>query len=390
MEYEVKNGGITFFLSGRINSENSERINDEINAVLEKEKGMIPSFDVQDLEYISSAGLRVLMKTAKKYDRKLRVFNAKPEVYEIFDMTGFTGLFDVKKEYRSIDVSGCEVIGKGFYGTVYRLDEDTIVKAYDSPDALSMIENERSMARLAFMNGIPTPISYDVVRIGENYGTVFELLRSKTFNDMIIDEPERTDAIIREYVDFMKMVHGTVLEEGTLPFARDVFIKNLDDLGDYLPASVKEQLKELLLAVPDDHHVVHGDFQMKNVMLSSGEPMLIDMDTVSCGQPIFDLQGLYMTYVLFAEDEPDNTMNFLGISRDTASHIMQKVLEFYYEKEDPDTVACMSDSIRLLSYLRFLHIICGSHLKEGGLGETRIRHTVEHITELLPQIKSLV
>ena len=127
MEYEVKNDGIVIGLSGRINSDNSEKIYDEISAVLEKEKGMIPSFNVQDLEYISSAGLRVLMRIAKKYDGRLRIFNANPEVYNIFDMTGFTGLFDVKKEYRSIDVSGCEVIGKGFYGTVYRLDEDIIL-----------------------------------------------------------------------------------------------------------------------------------------------------------------------------------------------------------------------------------------------------------------------
>ena len=45
--------------------------------------------DAQDLEYISSAGLRIFLMLAKKY-RGFRVTNATPNVYEVFDMTGFT------------------------------------------------------------------------------------------------------------------------------------------------------------------------------------------------------------------------------------------------------------------------------------------------------------
>ncbi len=390
MDYEVTDEEIQISLSGRIDSNNSQKIHEEIEDICKKEAGKTPCFDASDLEYISSAGLRILMKFQKDHNKKISIINVKPEVYEIFDMTGFTSIFEVRKEYRTVNIDGCEVIGQGFYGTVYRIDKDTIVKAYDSPDALSMIENERKMARLAFMSGIPTAISYDVVKIGNSYGTVFELLRSKTFNDMIIDEPERIDEIIKEYVDFMKFVHSTKMEKGTLPYSRDIFINNLDDMDEYFSGEQKEKLRSLLLAVPDDEHVVHGDFQLKNVMLSNGEPMLIDMDTIGCGQPIFDLQGLYMTYILFNEDEPDNTVHFLGINRETASHIMQKVLEYYYEPEDADEIAVENDRIRLLASLRFLHIIWGSQLKEGELGAKRISHTCRNLTELLARLDSLV
>lgn len=390
MEYFVKGGEVEIRLSGRIDSNNSEEIREELEEICKKEEGKIPFIDASGLEYISSAGLRVLLKLQKGYEEKLRILNVKPQVYEIFDMTGFNSILDVRKEYRVLDLDGCEMIGQGFYGTVYRIDEDTIVKVYDCPEALSLIEYERRMARLAFMSGVPTAISYDIVRIGENYGTVFELLRSKTFNDMIIDEPERIDEIIKEYVDFMKMVHGTVMEKGALTYARDVFISNLDDMDDHLSDEQKERIKELLLAVPDDDHLIHGDFQMKNVMLSNGEPILIDMDSIGCGQPVFDLQGLYMTYKLFNEDEPDNTANFLGIDRQTADHIMERVLEIYFDTADEAVLAKESDRIRLLACLRFLHLICGSHLKDSDLGEVRIRHTVEAIKELLERVGSLV
>ena len=59
-------------------------------------------FDLKGLEYISSAGLRVLMKIYRK-DKKLRIVNASPAVYDIFDLTGFTDLMEIRmSEEKSI------------------------------------------------------------------------------------------------------------------------------------------------------------------------------------------------------------------------------------------------------------------------------------------------
>ena len=112
-------------------------------------------FDASGLEYISSAGLRVLMKVRQSVGYAVEIRGVSPNVYEILEMTGFTELMRVKKRLREVSVEGCEVIGRGFYGTVYRLDPDTIVKVYASPDSISLIENERKMARMAFVKGIP-------------------------------------------------------------------------------------------------------------------------------------------------------------------------------------------------------------------------------------------
>ena len=52
-----------------------------------------------------------------------------------------------------------------------------------------MIENEKKLAKLAFVAGIPTAISFDIVKIGNTFGSVFELLKAKTFNDLIKEKP---------------------------------------------------------------------------------------------------------------------------------------------------------------------------------------------------------
>ena len=371
-------------LSGRIDTSNAAEWEKTITEQLSGETEN--SFDADELEYISSAGLRVLMKVRKKAGSEIKIFNVSSDVYDIFDMTGFTELFKVEKKMRKISVEGCEVIGKGFYGTVYRIDPETIVKVYNTPDSIPIIEKEQRLAKCAFVKGVPTAISYDIVRVGDNYGSVFELLNADSFNDHLINEPEKFDELLHKYIDFLKVVHSAEMDAGTIPMARDIFIGYLDVIDSYLTSEQSVRLKELLSALPDDLHMVHGDFQMKNVMLVGDEPMLIDMETISTGQPIFDLQALYVTYISFSEDCPDNLSSFLGISDDLGEPIWNSILEKYFDTADKAELSAINDKIRLMSAIRFLYLLAVTDLKNGDLGERRIKRTQDHISELLKKV----
>ena len=66
---------------------------------------------------------------------------------------------------------------------LYRYDDETIVKTYFAKDALPEIKQERENARRAFVLGINTAIPYGIVRVGDGYGTVTELLNAiKSYN----------------------------------------------------------------------------------------------------------------------------------------------------------------------------------------------------------------
>lgn len=379
-----------FDIEGKIDSNNAPVWEEKLLKIVDENKEDDIVLDAAGLSYISSAGLRVLMKARKAAGRIISVINLSSEVYEIFETTGFTDLLDVSRKPREISLEGCEIIGKGFYGTVYRINEDTIVKMYDSPDAITMIKNEKKMAKMAFVKGIPTAISFDIVSSNGCYGSVFELLKSKSFNDMIVDEPDRVDEIVRMYTGFMKEVHQTVMDPGTLPYARDRFIYYLDTIVELLDADTADKCRKLIEAVPDDLHVVHGDIQMKNVMMSDNEPMLIDMDTLSTGQPIFDLQGLYVTYMAFEEDEEDNSIKFLGIETQTCAHIWDLIIRDYYGITDEEKLKVITDKIRLLAYIRFLHIININQDRDSELGQIRIKHGSEHLRELVGRIDDLM
>ena len=378
-------------LEGRIDSTNAQALENRVFAALRSDPDAEPVFDARELQYISSAGLRVLMKARREAGRALEIRNTSLEVYEILETTGFTELFSVKKRMREVSVEGCEVIGRGFYGTVYRLDPDTIVKVYSSPDSIPLIENERKMAKLAFVKGIPTAISYDIVKVGDSYGSVFELIKAKTLNDMLIAEPERAEEIIRTFVDVLKTVHAARLEPGVVPSARENWLKYLEHDREHGLIDERQyaRLRELLTAIPESRHAIHGDYHMKNVMLADGEPMLIDMDTLAAGDPIFDLQAVQVAYQAYEEDEPGNSIAFLGIDGAMCDLVWKRTLVYYFGTEDPAILSRMSDRIRLVAAVRFLWLVDDQDGKRDALTETRILHTRRRIDELLQRVDSL-
>ena len=390
MRTKVEGNYIVAFPKDRINSDNARQVEQELMSLIESNPGKELAIDADDLAFVSSAGLRVLLKISSLMSNKLVVRNVGQDLYEIFDMTGFTELVDVRKKLKTISVEGCEVIGKGAYGTVYKVDDDTIVKVYDSADCLPLIETERKKAKQAFIKGIPTAISYDIVRVGETYGSVFELLRADNLNDVLKENPDKSEEIIAKYVQMIKTVHRVEVVDQELPSDRDNFLNYLDRLKGIIPEQMSEQFRKLLLDMPDDNHIIHGDLQMKNVMFADDEPMLIDMESLCVGDPVFDLQSLYVCYMAYNEDEPDNCEYFLGIDKKTCIYIWEHIVTNYSEGYTPEQIREEEDKIRLLSCVGFLNsIICNGFTKPEYL-QIRIRHTLEHMEELLPKVKTFV
>lgn len=389
MRTQKEQNHLIVFLEGRIDSSNSPQFSKELEEVVAANPGMEPVLDADGLSYISSSGLRVLLQLTKSLGKPLSLRNVTPEVYEILDVTGFTGILSVRKKLRELSVDGCEIIGRGAIGTVYRVDDDTIVKVYEIPDCLPMIENEQKCAKQAFLNGIPTAISYDVVKVGDKYGSVFEMLKASTFNDLLIEQPERREEIVHQYARFIRKLHTVLMESGELPESKEQFLSYLDELSSFLPGELRERLRALFAAMPENLHVVHGDIQMKNVMLSAGEPMLIDMDTLSVGDPVFDLMGLYLAYMQFNEDEPTNTQDFLGLSEECCTAIWRETLKTYFDGADSVALETAEKKIIAVSSVRFLYLIAVLGIGKPELKQMRVDHTVSRLNELVKELDSL-
>ena len=97
MNHNIKNEVLTIFLKGKINSSNSDEVEQEIDAILSGAQFKSIVFDLRELEYISSAGLRILLRIKKKND-DTKIVNVSNDVYEIFDMVGFTSFLTIERK----------------------------------------------------------------------------------------------------------------------------------------------------------------------------------------------------------------------------------------------------------------------------------------------------
>lgn len=382
------NGKRAAGLIGHIDSSNAEETEKQIREMdlFQQEEELI--IDASELEYISSAGLRVILRLRKEKP-SLSIVNVSPEVYEVLEMTGFSEMMKVEKAKRKLSIEGCEVIGQGANGKVYRIDADTIVKVYYDKDALPDIQRERELAKKAFVLGIPTAIPYDVVMVDDCYGSVFELLNATSFANILIKEPERFDEVIAMSVDLLKKIHSTELKPGDMPDMKAVALNWAAFLEEYLPPAAYEKLHSLIEAVPDRNTMLHGDYHLKNVMLQGDEVLLIDMDTLCMGHPVFEMASIYNAYRGYSELDHQNAKDFLGISYEDCGRIWEKTLSLYLGTEDEKILKDVEKKSALIGYTRIMRRTIRRHGLENEEGKAVIENAKKHILELVEEIDSL-
>ncbi len=376
-------------LSGRIDSNNAAETERKIFDAIKGRTSASVVLDTCALDYISSAGLRVILRLKKTFP-DIRITNVGPEVYEIFEMTGFTEMMTVEKAYRAVSVDGCEVIGEGQNGKVYRFDPDTVVKVYKNNDALAEIKHEREVARLALILGVPTAISYDVVRVGESYGSVFELLDARSFAKILADEPHKIDWCVKEYVDMLKKIHAITVPDGKLPRIKDKILTKIGRIKSLLPDGLGEKLERMASEIPDSDKMIHGDYHTKNIVLAGNEVLLIDMDTLSVGHPVFELAQMFNSYVGFYEYDKDSILSFQGYDISIAREFWDKSLRAYLGSDDEKNIKETEDKIRCIAYAEIIDWKSRHSSPENLDDQEAVSLWKSELVELLGQLDSLV
>ena len=387
MEVRIEGNEKILYPEGRISTDTVKEVEQEIMKIIEEHQEPVLILDLERLDYISSAGLRLFLKLAKQYNDNLIVRNVSAEIYEIFSVTGFTSMMKIEKKLREISIEGCEVLGKGACGSIYRVDNETIVKVYRDIVPKEKIEEGRTRARYALQRGVPTAIAFDRVRVNGCDGAVFELLDAKSFQEIVRMQPERLEEMTSIYVDFLRQIHEITAEKpGDLDDAREVYQKPLDLLQGILSDDTRAGIRRLLQDMPEDLHIVHGDLHMKNLMYVSGEPMVIDMDTLCVGDFIFEIGRLATFYKLAPEVYPEFEAEFYSFPEGTCDYIWNRILEAFTDPSDSQTL----DKIMLVGYLNLTRISVHHYAKDPEKKKWALEHCARRLADYLPKVDSLV
>lgn len=96
IEKKVNDTQITLVVSGRLDTLTAPELETELDKALPDANELI--FDLTDLEYISSAGLRVVLKAQKAMNAKgsMKLIGVNDSIMEVFDITGFLDILTIE------------------------------------------------------------------------------------------------------------------------------------------------------------------------------------------------------------------------------------------------------------------------------------------------------
>ena len=385
--YRIDRNILYIAVAGRVDASNAALAEEKIFAIKNANPGNYTVIDADKLEYISSAGLRVILRLRKE-EPKLAIINVASDVYEVLDMTGFTDMVTVEKAYRQMSVEGCEFIAKGANGAVYRYDDETIIKTYFAKDALPEIKQERENARRAFVLGINTAIPYGIVRVGEGYGTVTELLNATSVTKLIRKNPDDLTEAVKYYIDMLKSIHAVEVEDGEVPDMKETALAWADFVAAHIPEEEGKKLRALVEAVPKQNTLMHGDYHTNNIMVQDGEPLLIDMDTLCMGHPVFELGSMFNAFLGYSELDHSVTEKFFGYTHETAEKFWNLSLKSYLGTEDEAYCESVAKKAMVIGYTRMLRRAVRRPEEEDS--PAKIARCKEMLSILLKDIDTLV
>ena len=97
MTHEIENGKLVFHLKGELNSYNAESVENEVEKVIAKGGFDTVVWEIGDLKYMSSAGLRIVAMLKQSYD-DFSIINMPDDIYEVFVMVGFSDLINITRK----------------------------------------------------------------------------------------------------------------------------------------------------------------------------------------------------------------------------------------------------------------------------------------------------
>lgn len=297
MEVTHNAGSVLITLPTRIDANNAAAFEKELFAVEQLQDAEEILLDAKDLAYISSLGLRVVLKLAKKFKTTpTLVINASNEVYSVFDVTGMTSFIKVSKKRRVVDLSSAKFLASGMFGAVYRVNDEQILKVFNDLTAERKIQEIVDTMRIAFTHDIPTVIPFEVVVTEKGFGILLELLNAEILATLMHDNPKDFDRYAIEMAKLAKTLADTEFEDGLLKNHNDVMTDIVESVAEYLTPEEISVLKSYVDLVPRRNSGVHGDLHARNIMIMDGKPLLIDMDEFCCGHPVWEIAGTHMIY----------------------------------------------------------------------------------------------
>ena len=297
-----------------------------------------------------------------------------------------------EKKMRELSVAGCEMIGEGAVGKVYRLDDETIIKVFAPGVPLEVVREEKNIAKNALVAGVPTAISFDVVKVGESYGAVYEMLRAKTLSAFIKENPECAAEMGKRMGRLLKDLHKIDVDTNKFVDVRGLFKERVRRMEKFLSKEETDKLMAVYDCLDSRKAIIHGDFHPKNIMYSekTDELLFIDLADMGFGHPLLDLGATCLVMELFGRATPERAPHFIGLEYKTTLEIWENILTEYFDESNIKEAKILAEIYGQAKFVLFPVIIPHMPQKDamGFLMGARARGFLNKDYDITPALRS--
>ncbi|MBR1670444.1 MAG: phosphotransferase [Butyrivibrio sp.] len=270
------------------------------------------------------------------------------------DGEGITRISIIGEPLKSFTSEGLERLGGGAEGTVYALDDDRILKIYRNADELQIRKWYRNI-RTVSNCGIRCAKAYEMVKADEGYGIIFERLDGKNLGWTINDNPDKLDDYALKMGLLLKKLHSSKDDSNTFERITERMLGDLKIVEERQLASGAdvEMIKDFFRSIVDRNTLVHSDYHEGNIIVDQeGELVLIDLDRMGVGHPIYDLIGNYLNHDVLLAKNPQFAIKSWGLDGERISRIKRIMLESYFGTGDESRLNEYLDVVRNAFYVR--------------------------------------
>lgn len=189
------------------------------------------------------------------------------------------------------------------------------------------------------------------------------------------------------FSDFLKRIHEVKATEEEFPSIKNEGLTWVKDIKGRISDTTWNKLYKLVSEIPVSQILIHGDYHTNNVMFDE-EPILIDMDTVSVGHPIFDLVGVYAGFVGYSMFNPNNAIEFYGLTYDTTVKMWNLFLKDYFDNDQK----AMDDAVmkvKILVAARIIRRVYRYHTEDTDEGRKFLEHHTKLLEETVDKVDKL-
>ena len=206
-------------------------------------------------------------------------------------------------KYPQINLADWQQVGEGGNGKTYvnPAAPGEILKVNNARlSTLEAVQHEYDISKAVACLGISVPEVYHIVRVGDAYGTISQLIKGKKSLSRICQEnPERTEEMARLLCQKGKQLWDTPCNTEFFPSRKQQALVAIE-MATYVSKKNKKTIRAFIETIPESTGCSHGDFQTGNHILAGDNYYWIDLDRFAYGDPMFDIGHLFLICHIYA------------------------------------------------------------------------------------------